>query len=415
MAVERQKREPATEKGRRPGWVVWSLAIALLLLAAVEAGSFLVLRLAGASPASNEGHIQYYDGLCGWRYFTPDGFRWVDYSSASKHSTLILLDKWGFNTTAEKLTLHKQPGEIRLAFTGASATFGIGCRKPEWSVPSRFQAELRRRHPGRDIKVINACVRGYNSFQQFTYYLLYVRSFSPDVVISVVGSNDLKLPPRQGRQGVSQPVKSDYMQAMDNLINQMEQNKVPPGIGEFIAYYASRTNTGQLLDRVGQRFGAGNWVTNALTALERQDSPEKGPRPDTPLELGITARTMLNTLMDYRGAVENQAGHFMGVLRPVAALGKPLTKDELGFVQDEQGRPTVKTKRRRIFYGLVSPRMAQERAMYDLSQVFADQGGKTLYEDLSHYNPDGAALFARALADQIEKQAWFQALLARSK
>jgi|GEM_PF-5622965 lysophospholipase L1-like esterase len=397
-------------KQRSPLLLSLALAVAFLLL--LELACFLVLRYKGIERVQQESNFQYYDGLCGWRYVTPHGFKWEDFSERYDTSTLIVLDRFGFNTTAQNLTLKKQPGELRIIVTGASATFGIGNQRPEWTMPSRLQQELRRRHPGRRINVINACVRGYNTFQQMMFYILYLRGFQPDAVIAVSGPNDITVPSRQGPLGISQPLKNKYQIEMEDFVNQHIRKQIPPDLRADVNYYFSRTNTGRVIQLLLSRFGSEQWLSQLITEQHRKIAPSPAaPQKLDKDHLRLRGENYLKVVKDYGAVAGNAGSGFIALLRPVLSMGKPPTPRERRFLATPQGEPTLQTRQRRFYYAYLRGRMAGVPGLHDFSHIFQNAGSETLYVDASHYNPQGASLFALALADLLDSQDWFQAKL----
>jgi len=91
-----------------------------------------------------------------------------------------------------KLPKEKPPGQLRIAFLGASqvqlaSTF-------DTTLPGSFRTFLRERYPGRDIEVINAGIQSCVSRQSIAQLLFTVVDYHPDIVILYDGVNDLGLP-----------------------------------------------------------------------------------------------------------------------------------------------------------------------------------------------------------------------------
>jgi lysophospholipase L1-like esterase len=90
----------------------------------------------------------------------------------------------------EEFPAEKPPGELRVLCLGGSTTAGEEVRDEE-TYPAQLQALLRRRFPGRALRVINAGVPSYSLRQSLDHFALRLRRFSPDIVTVYHGVNDL--------------------------------------------------------------------------------------------------------------------------------------------------------------------------------------------------------------------------------
>lgn len=87
--------------------------------------------------------------------------------------------------------LPKQPSELRILALGDSVTFGAGVPQEE-VFTARLQRLLTTRL-ARPVRVINAGVGGYNTVQEFRYFLKEGLSLSPDAVILTYVTNDVEV------------------------------------------------------------------------------------------------------------------------------------------------------------------------------------------------------------------------------
>lgn len=100
---------------------------------------------------------------------------------------LIRLDQ-ALTRTSARLA-KGQPLKI-IAF-GSSSTQGVGASSPAQSYPSRLEAELRTRFPGREIVVINRGIGGEDAEEMVARLQRSVLAERPDLVIWQVGTNAL--------------------------------------------------------------------------------------------------------------------------------------------------------------------------------------------------------------------------------
>lgn len=80
---------------------------------------------------------------------------------------------------------------LRILALGSSSTLGLGASSPAASYPSRLEAELRRRRPGRTITVLNRGVAGNETHDMMLRFDRDVLAEKPDLVIWQVGTNTL--------------------------------------------------------------------------------------------------------------------------------------------------------------------------------------------------------------------------------
>jgi lysophospholipase L1-like esterase len=115
-------------------------------------------------------------------------------------STIVDVPPAGFRKVATnadglrvpEIPVARLPGEIRVLCLGDSVTFGLGLyRGDTW--PDRLAEELRERAPGRPVRVVNAGVPGWSSYQGMRLLQrLRARGVDPDVIVFWFGMNDAK-------------------------------------------------------------------------------------------------------------------------------------------------------------------------------------------------------------------------------
>lgn len=80
---------------------------------------------------------------------------------------------------------------ITIVAIGSSSTAGAGASSPAATYPSRLQAELAQRFPGRDIKVINRGVNGEEVPDMLKRFDEAIVAAKPDLVIWQLGTNSV--------------------------------------------------------------------------------------------------------------------------------------------------------------------------------------------------------------------------------
>ncbi|MBU0516086.1 MAG: hypothetical protein KJ621_15085 [Proteobacteria bacterium] len=95
-----------------------------------------------------------------------------------------------FQTRGPDFRVPKPAGEFRIICVGDSTTFGWKNAVVQ-TYPHYLQEILTQKIPGRQIKVINAGVPGFNSAFALSYLALRLVQLQPDLVIIKLGYNDV--------------------------------------------------------------------------------------------------------------------------------------------------------------------------------------------------------------------------------
>jgi hypothetical protein len=134
------------------------------------------------------------DGLLGWRL----GSNISVYYSPSRYSNeyLYLTDEHGFSADVDDppVTLEKPTDVYRVIILGGSTVMGDGSPRPSQNLVGMMRAAARDRGmtttDGRRVEFINAGVDGYNSAQEYLYFVSDLVRLKPDLVIVYDGWND---------------------------------------------------------------------------------------------------------------------------------------------------------------------------------------------------------------------------------
>ena len=90
--------------------------------------------------------------------------------------------------SGERLPEAKRPGEVRVFVLGESSVWGAPL-DPDAAMPAMLLDDLRLRSPSRTFTVVNMGRPGSISANVY-YYLLFIRRYSPDLVVFYMGMND---------------------------------------------------------------------------------------------------------------------------------------------------------------------------------------------------------------------------------
>jgi hypothetical protein len=134
------------------------------------------------------------DGLLGWRLGSNLS---VFYSpSRSGGEYLYITDGNGFSADVDDppVTPQKPADVYRVVVLGGSTVMGDGSPRPSQNLVGMLRAAVRDRQmtapDGKRLEFINAGIDGYNSAQEYLYFVSDLVRFKPDLVIAYDGWND---------------------------------------------------------------------------------------------------------------------------------------------------------------------------------------------------------------------------------
>ncbi len=184
---------------------LWSVAVTLVLLAAIEAACVLALRARESPPlalgaeesvwplssAGTEGLPIARDPDLLWRN-ARHTTRTLPLSVQSLHrreSWTVSLDSYGFRGPERLDGDRSEEARYRVLCIGDSVTFGYDVEQGD-TYPSRLEALLRGRYPGRPIEVINAGVPGWSWVQGLRFLQREGLTLRPNLVVAAHGADD---------------------------------------------------------------------------------------------------------------------------------------------------------------------------------------------------------------------------------
>jgi hypothetical protein len=139
-------------------------------------------------------HVGYLisDGLLGYRLSPASSIVHLDHSN----EYLYITDDDGFSIDSEDppVTLKKSADVYRIMVLGGSTVMGQGAPRASQNIVGTLRKAAQERGltgpMGQRIEFINAGVDGYNSAQEYLYFVSDLLRFMPDLVIVYDGWND---------------------------------------------------------------------------------------------------------------------------------------------------------------------------------------------------------------------------------
>lgn len=86
----------------------------------------------------------------------------------------------------------KKKNEFRIFITGGSVAWGSAATDTEFTIAGFMEKDLRKKYPQMDIKVITAAAGAWSSTQERIWIFNRISEYSPDLIISYSGHNDLE-------------------------------------------------------------------------------------------------------------------------------------------------------------------------------------------------------------------------------
>ena len=153
------------------------------------------------------GHLRNWD-TNGWAQFlVPEallGFKMAPniaayYADWLYTEDLVVTDDNGFSVDVDEpqVTLQKSADTYRVIVLGGSTVRGLGSQRPSQNIVSMLRNAIQQRAltgpNNRRVELINAGVDGYNSAQEYLYFVSDLLRFRPDLLIVYDGWNDIDI------------------------------------------------------------------------------------------------------------------------------------------------------------------------------------------------------------------------------
>jgi hypothetical protein len=347
------------------------------------------------------------DGLLGYRLIpssltVEESWTW----RATNEQGLIISDP---ESPLKNYAIPKPNDIYRIIVLGGSTVEGDGATGSLATLPAKLNIVLNESfapedQSGRRFEVINAGVGGYASAQELLYFLSSLRKYSPDLVISYNGWNDLKYENKhiellgenaphllQANSKVNNDILNNYFSfwfTLRHLYSLAAQRTLEFAEGFAILHLPVRA--------------ASRLLAPVLLAIDSQHSDKLFFSPKS------VERYVDNIeLLHLRNRADNV--DFAWFLQPLVGLGNkpPNEFREKGFYKSGK----VEIQRRQLFYRLATARQKDVAKKYALSpamcagsltDVFDGNGGR-IYEDSGHLFDIGNILVAKRIALELKR------------
>lgn len=339
------------------------------------------------------------DGLLGWRL----GSNLSVYYSPSSHANeyLYLTDGNGFSADVDDPpeTLYKPPDVYRVIVLGGSTVMGDGSPRPSQNIVGMLRAAVRDQQitaaDGKHVQFINAGVDGYNSAQEYLYFVSRLIRLKPDLVVVYDGWND------------------SYVWNDNSIMKNMSPFRTKSHEEATRRIEASYSISGSVLLALGNLKTA---LTEGHSRLAMMELPWRIlQKPTTNKDVERRSVSYDSRLIDYyrethRAFVALADDHLAVAvfLQPLVGTdGRVLSDEEKAswWYEDfrwEMGNRTPFYRDARRVLGELKERSRGERqvCIADLSDTFRDVT-ETVYADTGHLFPTGNRIVASRILDEL--------------
>jgi len=334
------------------------------------------------------------DELLGWRLGTDIS----TYYAYDEHTgeDLIVTDANGFSVDVDQaaVPLQKSSDAYRIIVLGGSTVMGEGSGVPSQNIVGMLQAGVRARGlsgpGGKRIELINAGVDGYNSAQEYLYFVASLLRFKPDLVIVYDGWNDIDI-----RGFSTSPFRTGTHR---EIARRARQSYSIAGSMMFVTEdLASALTQGEF------RFATMELPLRLLHKLAPNDDHAGS-------SLSFDPRSIEYYRNNHRAllAIADERLSVAAFLQPLAGTARALSDDEKASWWFPQLREDVLSARisfyreaRSVLQALRSMSQGNDRVcIADLSRSF-DDVSERVYADSGHLLPRGNQIVAERMLDEL--------------
>jgi|SRR6185312_11907918 len=309
----------------------------------------------------------------------------------------IVIDAQGFRRTTD-VSLRKPAHTFRVFLLGGSAAHGISSAAPypikhlypDETIDAYLEKELKAKHPGYNIEVINAAVTGYQVFQHTSYLLSELLDYDPDLVIFFDGANDHFVN------------NTDYNYYGDNIYQFWKPRLVNPSIAGSFNYFMLWLSKYSCMARLYMSWEMNSDASHAATQKYDLVSSKKFSNKEAFIEAHkqVARKQFLRSIETNISILKNNHIECIICLQPMQIF-----RDSTLYSPAEQSFAHLKDfSDYKILYPTVLEELKELTRRYnvsfvDVNNTFNDPKYKSqqLFIDYCHLNAMGSEVSANAL------------------
>lgn len=319
------------------------------------------------------------------------------------------------------ISVKKPDDEFRIFLTGGSTAFGLGSAGSAAAITSYYNIEQRETishviekilnaHspiPGKTIKVYNTAVWGYSYQHLLMRYISKLRKYSPDLVISLDGANEI--------HPVATPIDDwDYFnQGQYNAILRQIFSFDGPGLSSYLTLWLKNNTFLMTLLWQGNdifqnlegeiRFHKGSLFQNFQTNPEDNviDQQQRS-------EMITTNMTVINKVIeDYHNALNTDSVPHIFAIQPMLYASKKPRHGIEEKIEQTKDHETYYDMNTGLLYNYITRRIvtnAQDRGIHALNFVdYFNDTNQWVFTDWCHLTAGANYLIGKEIANQIRE------------
>lgn len=341
---------------------------------------------------------------------------WEHPAGYSSWSGLTRFNNHGFKRYTDT-ELQKADGVTRIFVMGGSTAFGSqampgsvylkisgqGEYSTDETISAWLEKLLQEKYPDRRFEVINAAVNWSKLHQQMLHYLRKLRSFKPDLVISIDGQNDSSLKIRPSQLNSWDVVIRDFEKSLSsNFKYKLRPVFRNSHFSYLMAMLMFRTGTPAIDEALVEKYS----VVERPSDYEQRISEYYRSEAQL-VDTGVSE--YMKNLQYFAGILEADKVRYMFLLQPLTHLDtvKPMTRKERAIQGYIFSRLENQYYRDNFYAKVIRQgelmRKEQGVAFWSFQDIFGGVEGD-VYTDYCHFSSYGNKVFAQKLMQKIETE-----------
>lgn len=326
------------------------------------------------------------------------------------------------------ISVKKPEDEFRIFLTGGSTAFGLGSAGSAATITSFYNIEQRETishviekilnaHspiPGKTIKVYNTAVWGYSYQHLLMRYISKLRKYSPDLVISLDGANEI--------HPVATPLDDwDYFnQGQYNAILRQIFSFDGPGLSSYLTLWLkNNTFLMTLLWQGNDIFqnleGEIRFHKGSLFQIFQKNPADNVIDQQQRSEMITTNMTVINKVVeDYHNALNTDSVPHIFAIQPMLYSSKKPRHDIEEKIEQTRDHETYYDMNTGLLYNYITRRIvtnAQDRGIHTLNFVdYFNDTNQWVFTDWCHLTAGANYLIGKEIANQIREYYFKQTL-----
>jgi len=332
-------------------------------------------------------HPPNYTTWSGLTHFNNYAFRRFEDISIKKAKDVVRVFIMGGSTAFGSQAM---PGSIFMKISGQ------GEYSSNETISAWMEKLLNKKYPNKKFEVINGAVNWTNLHQQMLHYLRRIRSFQPDLIISIDGQNDSSLELTPSFINVWDAADDLCKKELfSNIKHELRPIFRKSHLAYLLAMLLFRTKTVEVDQSIVEKY----------SKIKKADDYQKPIDDYYQKNASIVNKSVseyIHTMKYFSNIMRMDKVRHLFILQPLTHLDKvkPLTKRERAIQGYLFSRPEHHYFRDNFYKGIVKKaleiRKNSKLPFWDFQDVFRNINYDA-YVDYCHFSPEGNKAFAEKL------------------